>query len=148
MNNAQVSRRPSLGIPWWFFVLVAVAVLLALGYFYGPKHYRDLAYWKTFIFGRGLVLMFSLVILAAILRARGGASLFIRRIPGLTAIDETVGRATEMGRPITFSLGLGGLDIITLQALAIALHVVRLAIRFGTRVIITMRNPTVYAVTE
>src|SRR5262249_41011382 len=82
------------------------------------------------------------------LRARRGGPAFIRRIPGLTAIDETVGRATEMNRPITFSLGLGGLEIVTLQALAIALHVIRMAIRFGTRVILTMRDSVLYAVAD
>src|SRR5437868_14827722 len=75
-------------------------------------------------------------------------SLFIRRIPGLSAVEEAVGRAVEMGRPITFSLGLGGLGVITLQALAVAVYVTRLAIRYGSRVIITMTDPTVYAITD
>jgi hypothetical protein len=88
------------------------------------------------------------LILAFILTARRGRQLFVRRIPGLAAIDEAVGRATEMGRPIAFSLGLGRLDIVTLQALAIALHVVRLAARYGTRVILTMRDAPLYAVVD
>ena len=105
-------------------------------------------YWQTFIIARVVVFVLALIILAAILRARRGGPAFIRRIPGLTAIDETVGRSTEMARPITFSLGLGQLDIVTLQALAIALHVIRMAIRFGTRVILTMADATVYAVAD
>jgi hypothetical protein len=128
--------------------IAAAALLAVLAYLLGPHDYHVLEYWKTYLFGRMVVFLFALFILAAILHARGGAAPFIRRIPGLTAIDETVGRATEMGRPITFSLGLGGLDIVTLQSLAIALHVIRLAIRFGTRVIVTMRNPTLYAVAD
>jgi hypothetical protein len=95
-----------------------------------------------------LELVLAGLILAFILTARRGRQLFVRRIPGLAAIDEAVGRATEMGRPITFSLGLGGLDIVTLQSLAIALHVVRLAARYGNRVILTMRNATLYAVAD
>jgi hypothetical protein len=75
-------------------------------------------------------------------------SLYIRRIPGLTAIEEAVGRAVEMGRPITFSLGLGGLGVVTLQALAVAVYVTRLAIRYGSRVIITLADPPMYAVTD
>jgi hypothetical protein len=95
------------------------------------------------------VLAFAVLILSSILNARAGGPVYVRRIPGLTAIDETVGRATEMGRPITFSLGLSQqLDIIALQSLAICLHVIRLAIQFGTRVIVTMRNATVYAVAD
>ena len=95
---------------------------------------------------RGLLVFFSGLILYRILAAIGGKQPFIRRIPGLAAIDEAVGRATEMGKPITFSIGLGGLDIVTLQALAVAIHVVRMCARFGNRVIVTMMNATMYAV--
>jgi len=146
MSAAAAPRRTLL--PWWAYVIALVAIGLGCAFAFGPPHFQDPEYWKVFLFGRLMVLMYGLVILAAIMHARGGGSLYIRRIPGLTAIDETVGRATEMGRPITYSMGLGGMDIITLQSLAIALHVVRLSIRFGTRVIITMRHPTIYAVAD
>ena len=151
IEPATASYEGRGGMPSWLVALLAIAAfvtLLGLGWLVGPAYFRDPAYWRTFIFARGLVFILGLIILAAILHARGGGSTYIRRIPGLTAIDETVGRATEMGRPITFSLGLNGLDIITLQALAVALHVVRLSIRFGTRVILMMRNPTLYAVVD
>jgi hypothetical protein len=94
-----------------------------------------------------LLLTLTALILGFIATARR-RNLFIRRIPGLSAVEEAVGRAVEMGRPITFSLGLGGLEVITLQALAVAIYVTRLAIRYGSRVIITMRDATVYAVTD
>ena len=103
-------------------------------------------FWPTFL-PRILLIVFTVIILSRILVARR-RRLFIRRIPGLTAVDEAVGRATEMGRPIAFSLGLGGLDIVTLQALAIAVHVIRMAIRFGNRTILTMADPTLYAVAD
>jgi uncharacterized protein DUF6754 len=98
-----------------------------------------------------LLLLLTALILGFIATARR-RSLYIRRIPGLAAVEEAVGRAVEMGRPITFSLGLGQWGqsdgIITLQALAIAVHVARLAIRYGSRVIVTMRDPIVYAVAD
>lgn len=126
-----------------------MALAVAAAYLWGPPHFRDPKYWSTFLVGRGTVLLFAVLILGAILHARHGGSVYVRRIAGLAAIDETVGRATEMGRPITFSLGLSQqLDIIALQSLAICLHVIRLAIRFGTRVIVTMRNATLYAVAD
>lgn len=140
--------RPRRAVPGWAIAVAVLAALVAGAYLFGPGYFRDPNYWKTFVLGRAVVLILSGILLAAILHARRGGPVFIRRIPGLTAIDETVGRATEMGRPITFSLGLGSLDIITLQALAIALHVVRLAIQFGTRVILTMADPTIYAVAD
>jgi len=98
--------------------------------------------------GRTALVIFSVLILYQIFSAISGRRHFIRRIPGLSAIDEAVGRATEMGRPISFSIGLGGLDIITLQALAVAIHVIRMCVRFGNRLILTMMDPTMYAVAD
>src|SRR5687767_6321830 len=113
-----------------------------------PEYLTEWSYWREQGPARVVVLLLAGIILAHILSASRGRRLFIRRIPGLTAIDEAVGRATEMGRPLHFSLGLGELEIITIQALAIAIHVIRLSIRFRNRVILTMRNPAVYAVAE
>jgi hypothetical protein len=111
----------------------------------------DADYWIAVLLPRVLLVVFSAFILSRILAARR-RSLFIRRIPGLTAVDDAVGRATEMGRPVTFSLGFGGLvdgrAIIQLQALAIAIYVIRLAIRWGARVILTMAHATLYAVAD
>ncbi len=39
--------------------------------------------------------------------------LFIRRIPGLDAIDEAVGRATEMGKPVIYVPGIGSMSGIS-----------------------------------
>lgn len=146
-------------MPLWLTITlsgIVAAGLIGLAYWlWGPAYVRSEVegskpeeFWTRFVFGRGFVYLMSLILLANILHARGGGQMFIRRIAGLTAIDETVGRATEMGRPICFALGLGKLEIITLQALGIALHVIRLAIRFGTRVILTMADPTVYAIAD
>jgi hypothetical protein len=128
--------------------LALVVLAVGAGYLTRGEEFGNFEFWQTHVVGRIIVFAFSAIILAQILHARRGGPMFIRRIPGLTAVDQTVGRATEMGRPITFSLGLGGLDIITLQSLAIALHVIRMAIRFGTRVIVTLADPTIYAVAD
>lgn len=95
-----------------------------------------------------IIVVLSGLILWKILHARGGKELFIRKIPGIDAIDEAVGRATEMGRPILFSTGLGGLDIVTLQALSLVGHVARLAARYRTRVIVPMVDTVVLPVAE
>lgn len=87
-------------------------------------------------------------VLGNIFRARKGAKLFIRRIPGVDAIDEAVGRATEMGRPINFVTGLRGIEMPTLQALAIAGYVARKAARLSTRLILPICQPQVYAIAE
>ncbi len=92
--------------------------------------------------------LISSAILAAIFTARRGRQLFIRRIAGLNAIDEAVGRATEMGRPLIFVPGITGLDITTLQALAILSHVVRTAAKYRSRVIVPTADSVIYTVSE
>jgi hypothetical protein len=96
------------------------------------------------------VLLTALVclILWKVLTARRGRELFIRRIPGLTAIDEAVGRATEMGRPMLFSPGLDGLQIWTLQALAILRYIISISARYRTRIIFAGCEPVVFTVAE
>ena len=47
-------------------------------------------------------------ILLRIFQARGGRELFIRRISGLNAIDEAIGRSTEMGKPLLYCFGMSG----------------------------------------
>jgi hypothetical protein len=87
-------------------------------------------------------------ILWKILSARRGRDLFIRRIPGLSVLDEAVGRATEMGKPMLFVPGLGGLDIVGLQAMAIMSHVIKHAAAYSTRVIVPLCDPVLYTVAE
>jgi hypothetical protein len=88
------------------------------------------------------------VIVISVVIAQNGRLPFIRRIPGLNAIDEAVGRATEMGRPILFSGGLQGIGIVSLQALAVASHVARSAVRYGTRLIVPVCDQTMLPATE
>ncbi|HET9232705.1 MAG TPA: DUF6754 domain-containing protein [Candidatus Eisenbacteria bacterium] len=43
-------------------------------------------------------------------RAQSGVTYFIRKIAGIAAIEEAVGRATEMGRPVLYIAGTQDLD--------------------------------------
>jgi hypothetical protein len=90
----------------------------------------------------------SAIIVLAILTARRGRRLYIRPIPGLAAIDEAVGRATEMGRPMLFTPGLAGIDIVTMQSLAVLSHIARLAARLGNRIIVPLADVPLYTLTE
>ena len=93
----------------------------------------------------GLLVFF---ILWKILSARRGRDLFIRRIPGLSVLDEAVGRATEMGRPMLYAPGITGLDIVGLQSMAIMSHVIKRAANYSTRVIVPICDPVFYTVAE
>jgi hypothetical protein len=56
------------------------------------------------------MIAFSIAIVTSIYQARSGEEVFVRRIPGLEAVNEAIGRATEMGRSILYVLGLGGVS--------------------------------------
>jgi hypothetical protein len=57
------------------------------------------------------VVVLCLALIAYIYLARK-KNLFIRRIAGLEALDEAVGRATEMGKPVLYVTGLADVDDI------------------------------------
>lgn len=95
-----------------------------------------------------LLLVICGLILFKIFSARRGKSLFIRRIPGLSAIDEAIGRATEMGRPMMFSPGLLGLGLPTLQALSILKHITTIAAKYRTRIIVPTCDSVVFTIAE
>jgi hypothetical protein len=99
-----------------------------------------------------VVPLISIIIVVMILTARR-RQLFIRRIPGLSAIDEAIGRATEMGRPMICvggldSPGKDGIEIVKLQALAIITYIISSTARFATRTIVPVFTAQMLPVTE
>jgi hypothetical protein len=94
----------------------------------------------------GMVVFFALVVLF-IQAARSGRSLFIRRIAGLDAVEEAVGRATEMGRPIVYVPGLGSVaDIATIASINILGEVAKKIARYDSTLLVPNRDPIVYTV--
>lgn len=83
-----------------------------------------------------------------IYRAMKGHLPEVRRLPGIDAIEEAVGRAAELGRPVMFSTGLGGINVVTLAALSVLEHVARLCARYGVRLIAPQTSPETYPVAE
>ena len=90
----------------------------------------------------GLLIFF---ILWKIIQAKMGKELFIRKIPGLNAIEEAVGRATEMGKPLLYNFGMSGFGIIGLQSLAIMSHVAKKSAKFGSKLITTYSDSLLLA---
>ncbi len=76
----------------------------------------------------------------------------IRRVAGLDAFEEAIGRATELGRPVHFSLGRGLFDAEhgaqTFAGFAMLKHTAATAARYGCRVIVTNQSPQAHPVTE
>ncbi len=90
------------------------------------------------------MLLFSAAILGSIYYARSGKEVFIRRIPGLEAVDEAIGRATEMGRSILYVLGLGGVDnVATIASMTILGQVARRTADYETPLRVPCNDPIV-----
>lgn len=81
--------------------------------------------------------------------AKRGKKLFIRKIAGLDALDEAVGRATEMGKPILFVPGLSTMtDVATIAAMNILGEVAKTAARYETPLIVPNCDPIVMTVAQ
>lgn len=87
--------------------------------------------WKLALVG---IMICGSVILFIELAKRGW-KLKVRRIAGLEAVDEAVGRATEMGRSVLFVPGIQDMnDIQTIAGLNILSHVARTAAEYDAKV--------------
>lgn len=93
-----------------------------------------------------LVVVFSGAVLLYTRWARAGKPLFLRKIPGLDAIEEAVGRATEMGRPVLFVPGIDELDQIdTIAGISILGRVAKIVAQYETPLTVPVRYPLVLA---
>ncbi len=85
---------------------------------------------NIFIFAAAL----TFAILYFISRAKRGKKLFIRKIAGLEAVDDAVGRATEMGRKIYYVPGISDMDNMqTIAGLTILGRVAKVAAEYEAR---------------
>jgi len=91
-------------------------------------------------------IIFIAITLWFIQRAKNGR-LFIRRIAGLDAVEEAVGRATEMGRPILYCLGLDPISTVaTVAALNILGRVAKKTAEYDTPLVVPTYDPIVHTV--
>ena len=82
-----------------------------------------------------ITLAICVAVITYIFLARAGWPLKIRKIAGLEAIDEAVGRATEMGRSCLFVPGLLDMnDIQTIAGMTVLSHVSKTAAQYGAQV--------------
>lgn len=114
--------------------------MMPLSEVYIGEQYRDSGWFGVF-----MTLLVAAFVLVNIRRARGGKDLYIRRIAGLNAIDEAIGRATEMGKPVLMVPGLSDtINAIAVQAVNIFAYVSRIAARFANPILLCCYNAAVY----
>ncbi len=100
------------------------------------------------LFGVALaILIFTGVVVWYIRRARSGEQLYVRRIAGLEAVEEAVGRSTEMGRPVLYVPGTGTMsEMGTIASLNLLGEIAKKTAEFGTQIKVPNRDPVVYTV--
>jgi hypothetical protein len=96
-----------------------------------------------------LIVVLMGAVLYCVWRARRGRISYVRRVSGINAMEEAVGRATEMGRPILFIPGNSGIQAIeTHTAMSVLAHVARLAARMRAELVVLMSVPENYPLVE
>ena len=95
-----------------------------------------------------LALMFGGIVFYAINLAKR-KEIFLRRIPGLDAVDEAIGRATELGKPILYMTGAHDMnDPSTIAAAVILGRVAKKAAAYETELLVPHREPITMAVCQ
>jgi len=93
-----------------------------------------------------LFIIFTLTIMVAIWLARRGRDLYIRRIAGLNAVEEAIGRSTELGKKVLFVPGIGSIgEVQTLASMAVLKHVAKHTAEYGTPLEVPNKDPLTYA---
>ncbi|NMC43086.1 MAG: fibronectin type III domain-containing protein [candidate division Zixibacteria bacterium] len=115
----------------------------------GPVQAREQWYnvgrTPTFI----AVIVFTAFTLYFIARARKKADLYIRPLAGIEAVDEAIGRATEMGRPMLYVFGLGtASDIATIASVTILSRVAKKVAEYQTELIVPCYDPIVMTIAQ
>ncbi|MDX1382392.1 MAG: DUF6754 domain-containing protein [Thermoanaerobaculia bacterium] len=97
----------------------------------------------------GLIVSMGALMFRFTLLARAGREVRIRRIPGIDAIEEGVGRATEMGRPVLYVPGIDELqDIQTIAAMLILGQVSRTVAEYQSDIVVSCCIPIVREVAD
>lgn len=94
------------------------------------------------------------VLLAAVIfwyidRGKRGRPLFIREIAGLSAVEDAVGRATEMGRPVLYIPGIMDMDDIqTIASMVILGRVAAKTAEYGANLLVPNTRSVVMSVAQ
>jgi hypothetical protein len=119
---------------------------------YSPLDYSDFArprinWFRSYRLNMLILLIiFSASVLLFIRSAKKGKSLFVRKLAGLEAVEEAVGRATEMGKPVLFVPGIQEIDEIqTIAGLSILGRVARITAQYETPLVVPVLYPMALA---
>src|SRR5258706_3844585 len=90
------------------------------------------------------ILLFTAFLAVNIFRARAKGTLYVRPIAGLKALDEAIGRATEMGRPVLYVPGLSDMsEVGTFAAITICARLAYRVAEIGCDIYVACYDPVV-----
>jgi hypothetical protein len=92
---------------------------------------------------------FFLFVLYYMSMAQAGKRPFVRRLAGIDAIEEAIGRATEMGRPVLYVPGVQDIDDIqTVAGLVILESVAKMTARYDTPIRVPVAYPIPFTIAQ
>lgn len=95
-------------------------------------------YYFNLLFNDNMGMFFStvlasLILMVSVFWAESGKEIFIREIPGIKAMEEAIGRATEMGQPVLFVPGILDFnEVETIAGINVLGHVSKLTAEYET----------------
>jgi hypothetical protein len=96
-----------------------------------------------------ILITFSALVLWFIEHAKKNPNLYLRKISGLDAIDDALGRATEMGKPVLYVHGLNGMgSISTIAAVNILGRIAIRVAEYDTTLKVSNIDPIVMSVSQ
>ena len=121
------------GVQYYYHVRAISAGLPSIAAAVGPV----MSSQQWFNRGRINLLVVACILVFAIVyyiyQGALGKDLYIRKISGLEAVDEAVGRATEMGRPVLFVPGIQDMDNVqTVAGITILANIARRTATYET----------------
>jgi hypothetical protein len=95
-----------------------------------------------------LLLAVLLLLFREILRIKAGHHHDIRRIPGIDAVESTIGRCAELGRPVVFTTGLTSVGPVLYACLGVLHAAAKRVAQYKLKLFIPQYQPDAMAIVE
>ncbi len=115
----------------------------------GPAIARESWFNTTRVSVLVVTVTFFALVLYYMSLAQSGRKPFVRRLAGIDAIEEAIGRATEMGRPVLYVPGIQDIDEIqTVAGLVILESVARMTAKYETPIRVPVSYPIPFTIAQ
>ena len=145
-DQTYTDRTVQDNVPYYYRLGYTTGVDTVYSSVFGPivsvSNWFRTARWNTFI----LTLLTFVLVVAFIQTAKRGKELYIRKIAGLSAMDEAIGRSTEMGRKMLFIPGILSInEIQTIASLYIMKYVAQKTATYGADLEVPNIDPLTFS---